>query len=372
METPNRSAPNPPDSGLGRDGLFSHAEALGFGELHFTINRETQLKAVIAIHSTTLGPALGGCRCLPYASEQAAIDDALRLARAMSYKAAISGLDSGGGKAVLIRPSRIRDRQAYFESFGEFIETLGGRFITSVDSGTGPADMDCIAHKSRHVTSTSGGSGDPSPYTALGVIQGILAAVAHRFGCDHPRGLRAVVQGVGSVGRDVARQLLELGVEVYISDIDHEAVERCVAALGVRALPPDEVYSIPCDLFVPCALGGVINPAALDRLQTAIIAGAANNQLSEPGMDRRLLQRGILYAPDYVINAGGLMQVILQEHRRTLTQIETIRPTLERIFRESANRNRPTGQIADRIAEERLYPDRGLGHSHRNPTGRNR
>ncbi|MCG8426748.1 MAG: amino acid dehydrogenase [Chromatiales bacterium] len=331
---------------------------MNFGDLHFKWDAETQLRAIIAIHSTKLGPALGGCRCLAYVSEVDAINDALNLSQAMSYKAAITGLKQGGGKAVLMKPPTIADRKKYFQSFGDFVESLGGRYITAVDSGTNPEDMDYIASRTQYVASTSrshGGSGDPSPFTALGVRYGIEAAVRHRLQRETLTGLHAVIQGVGHVGYYLAKELHKLGVNLTVADTDGTAVKRCIDEFGTSAVSPDEIFSVPCDIFIPCALGGVINPKTVKKLNCKIIGGAANNQLSDSTLDEILAARHILYAPDYVINAGGLIQVSLDDPVEIEARINDIPNILDEIFTRAKAEMRPTGAIADIIAKERFY-----------------
>ncbi len=334
--------------------LFGQAESMGFGEIHLYAAPELDLRAIIAIHSTRRGPALGGCRCISYDSEQAALTDAMQLARAMSYKAAITGLGLGGGKAVLMRPEKIPDHEAYFRSFGRFVHSLNGRYIVAEDSGTGPKEMDFIALETPHVRGTSSGSGDPSPYTALGVFRGIQAAVAHQLGRDSLQRLHILIQGAGHVGYHLTRLLFQQGVRLSICDIDPHAARRIVDEFGADLVPPERLFEVPCDLFAPCALGGVIDHRSLQQLDCPIIAGSANNQLADPTMDRLLHEHGILYAPDYVINAGGLIRVTLTEADQVDEHIARIPRTLTRIFQLSRSEGLPTGQIADRLAEEQL------------------
>lgn len=337
--------------------LFTTAEAHGAGELHFKNDPNTQLRAIIAIHSTKFGPAASGCRCQPYLSTDTAIIDALRLARGMSYKAALAGLPSGGGKAVLIRPKVIRDREAYFESFGDFIESLAGRYITAVDSGTSPADMDVIARRTRHVLSVSerkGGSGDPSPFTARGVRLGIETAVSHRLKRSDLEQLRVAIQGTGQVGYHLAKELHERGAQLTVTDVNPRAMERCADEFGARIIPSEEIYQVRCDLFSPCALGAVINDATIRRFDTRIIAGAANNQLEAPHHGQLLQQRGILFVPDYVINAGGLIFVMLSNPIEREQKLQSMMQMLDLLFRRSAEDGIPSFWQADIMAEEIL------------------
>lgn len=337
--------------------IFQAASALGFGDLHIKIDPACGLHAIIAIHSTRLGPALGGCRCVPYASAEAALLDALRLARGMTYKAAISGLRQGGGKAVLMRPREICDREAYFESFGRFVEELGGCYITAVDSGTSPADMDIVARRTRHVACTSAskaGTGDPSPHTALGVRRGIEAAVKCKLGRDTLEGVHVAIQGLGHVGYPLARELHALGARLTVADVDPAAVRRAVHELVATAVAPERIYDVACDVFAPCALGAVINDQTLPRLAAPIVAGAANNQLAEQRHGDALHERGILYAPDYVINAGGILQIALHDDAALRAKLLGIYDTLTEIFTRSARTGIPPQRVADGMVEARL------------------
>ncbi len=350
--------PSDTNASAGEDmNLFELASSLGFGDIHIKVDPTVGLHAIVAIHDTRLGPALGGCRCIPYPSTDAAVFDALRLARGMTYKAAISGLAQGGGKAVLIRPPQIKDRDAYFESFGRFVEQLGGRYITAVDSGTSPADMDIIARVTRHVACTSNsfaGTGDPSPHTALGVCRGIEAAVKFKLGRNDLQDVHIALQGAGHVGYPLARELHERGARLTVCDLNALANERCVEEFGATAVTPEQIYDVPCDVFAPCALGAVINDATITRLHTHIVAGAANNQLAEPHHGDVLHKRGILYVPDYVINAGGIIQIALHDEAAMYAKIMTIYDTLTRVFQESARTGEPAHRVADSMVESIL------------------
>ncbi|MGI9301881.1 MAG: Leu/Phe/Val dehydrogenase [Gammaproteobacteria bacterium] len=340
--------------------FLAHAEAMQFGDIHMRVNAECQLRAIIAIHNTRLGPALGGTRCVPYSSTAAAIGDAMRLAHGMSYKAAVADIPHGGGKAVLMRPEKITDREAYFEAYGDFIETLGGRFITAVDSGTTVDDMDIIARRTRHVgarSNSTGGSGDPSPSTAHGVLRGIEAAVHFRLGRDDLRDIRVNVQGVGQVGHSLVRELRERGANVTVCDINARNVARCVDQLGCKSVDIGAIAGQPGDVFAPCALGGVLNDDTVARLQVSIVAGAANNQLARDDHAQRLHERDIVYAPDYVINAGGLTHVVFGETGETAARVERIRETLQDIFERARTAQVSPLDIANRLAESKLYGD---------------
>lgn len=335
------------------------AYAAGFGpcELHFCIDPHLDLYGVIVIHSTRLGPALGGCRCLPYGKTEDAVRDAIRLARGMSYKAAICRLPLGGGKAVLIRPQSFRDRNAYFEAFGDFVENLGGRYITSVDSGTSVDEMDIIARRTRYVTGTStskGGTGNPSPSTALGVYLGIKAAVRFRLKRSGLEGLHVAIQGLGQVGRILAGLLHDSGARLTVTDIDPALMAQGAEEFGAEAVPPDNIYDVDADVFAPCALGGILNSNTVPRLRAAIVAGAANNQLASPENGEGLFHKGILYAPDYVVNAGGLIHVAMPHRRDIRPRVETIHDLLMEIFAKSTQEQKPPESVADSMAESIL------------------
>lgn len=341
-----------------KEKVFQYAKELGYGELHIKMDQKTGLFAIIAIHSTTLGPALGGCRCIPYSSTNAAIRDALRLAQSMTYKAAITGLPLGGGKSVLIKPDNIADRQTYFEIFGQFIETLGGRYITAMDSGTNPEDMDAIAKHTKHVTGKSSNYGDPSPFTARGVFRAIQAAIQYKLGKESLQGLHIAIQGAGHVGFYLAQELHKLGVKLTMTDINEKTLQRCVEQFNATVVKPDEIYGVECDLFAPCALGAIINDDTIPQFKTEIIVGAANNQLAEPRHGQILLERGILYGPDYVVNAGGLVCACAEYLHTPLDEIhrqaDRIYDTSLAIFDRAEKADRPTSIVADEIAEEKI------------------
>lgn len=339
------------------DELFQYAEELNFGEVHIKMDSSTGLFAIVAIHSTKRGPSLGGCRCIEYDSTNAAIRDALRLARGMSYKAAISNLPLGGGKAVLLKPAQIKDREAYFASFGQFVDTLGGRYITAMDSGTEVSDMDVIARHTRHVSTTSKG-GDPAPFTASGALRGIEAAVQHLFKRSTLDGLHVAVQGVGHVGYALSRYLYERGAKLTVCDRDPQRVQRVVTEFNATAVSSEKIYEVDCDIFAPCALGAILNDQTIPLLKAKIVGGCANNQLAEPRHDKVLWQKGILYAPDYVINAGGLIHAFAEYANSSMEEanhhINHIYDALFAIFERAHQEGKSTGEIADIIAAERL------------------
>ncbi|AYC31837.1 Glu/Leu/Phe/Val dehydrogenase [Pseudomonas cavernae] len=338
--------------------MFAIMEAARLEALHLAHDPATGLKAIIAIHSTKLGPALGGCRYLAYPDDVSALRDAVRLAQGMSYKAALAGLDQGGGKAVIIRPPHLDNRAALFEAFGRFIETLKGRYITAVDSGTSSADMDCIAQQTRHVTSTSS-AGDPSPHTAMGVFAGIRATALARLGSDDLEGLRVAVQGLGHVGYALAEQLHAAGAELLVSDLDAGRVRLAVEQLGAQPVASEALLSTPCDILAPCGLGGVLNAQTAGQLHCAAVAGAANNQLVAIEIADELEARGILYAPDYVVNSGGLIYVALKHRDESLVNITArlsrISLRLTEIFAHAQADKRSPARVADDLAERLLY-----------------
>jgi leucine dehydrogenase len=338
--------------------MFAMMETARLEALHLANDPATGLKAIIAIHNTRLGPALGGCRYLAYPDDESAIRDAIRLAQGMSYKAALAGLDQGGGKAVIIRPAHVNDRASLFEAFGRMIESLNGRYITAVDSGTSSADMDCIAQQTGHVTSTTA-AGDPSPHTALGVFAGIRATAHARLGSDDLEGLRIAVQGLGHVGYALAEQLHAVGAELLVSDLDTGRVQLAIEQLGAQPVAADAFLTTPCDILAPCGLGGVLNAQTVGQLRCAAVAGAANNQLASPDIADEMEARGILYAPDYVINSGGLIYVALKHKGETLPAITAhlsrIRLRLTEIYAHAQADKRSPARVADALAERLLF-----------------
>ncbi|MDI9818533.1 MULTISPECIES: amino acid dehydrogenase [unclassified Legionella] len=345
-------------STISQDDFLDYAISHGFGDIHFKVDSETGMKAIIAIHSTKLGPALGGCRFIEYPSTMSAIQDAMRLARGMSYKAASVNLPLGGGKAVIIKPAKPFNREAYLHAFGRFVNEMGGRYITALDSGTQLSDMDIIAQHTPHVASLSSHNGDPSPYTAKGVLRGIEAAVEFQLGKNNLSGLHIAIQGLGHVGYLLAGHLHELGVRLTVADVNNIAVERAVNEFGATPISTDVIHKVPCDVFVPCALGAVINDISIHQLQTSIIAGAANNQLAHTYHGKMLHEKGILYAADYVINAGGLIfaasKYFNTPEALVIQQIDGIRTSMLEIFTRSQKENLPASEIADTLAQEKL------------------
>jgi leucine dehydrogenase len=338
----------------------------------FFYDRDSGLRAIVAVHDTTLGPAVGGCRMWPYASETEALTDVLRLSRGMTFKAAMADLPYGGGKTVIIGDSRTDKSEALFRALGRAIESLGGRYYTGEDVGTSPTDMDWVSEEADYVLGCSeGGSGDPSPVTARGVWLGIRAAVEHKLGRSDLAGVRVAIQGLGHVGYHLARLLAQDGARLIVADLETTRVERAAEELGAKPLGVDAILGAKCDVLAPCALGGVINDRTIPKLACAIVAGAANNQLLEDRHGTALHARGILYAPDYVINAGGLINIAQElqpggyDRERALAQVETIGTTLAEVFERAAGEGVPTHEVADRIARERIGAGR---RRHTRPT----
>ncbi|MFI5300085.1 MAG: Leu/Phe/Val dehydrogenase [Polyangiales bacterium] len=332
-----------------------------YGEVHVMRDAATGLKAIVAIHDTRLGPALGGCRFLPYEKDEDALVDALRLARGMTSKAALAGLRLGGGKSVLMRPPGHFDRVALFRAFGRFVDHLAGHYITAEDSGTSLEDMEIIRQVTKHVTGVApenGGSGDPSPFTALGCRRGIEACVKARLGRDDLKGLHVAVQGIGHVGYYLCKELHSLGVTLTVADVDPHKAERAQREFGATIAPLDKIFSIDCDVLAPCALGSALNDETIPQLRCKIVAGAANNQLAEPRHGDDLFQRGILYAPDYAINAGGLINVASERDGYDAAKATAATLRIYDTILEIADRSQkillPTYKVADIMVGERL------------------
>ena len=345
--------------------VFSLSDFADHEQVVFVSDDKSGLKAIIAVHNSKLGPALGGCRMWPYASEEEAVRDVLRLSRGMTYKSAMARLKLGGGKSVIIGNPRTDKTPALLAAFARALEQLNGRYIAAEDSGTSVADMKFMTQFTQHVAgihdkpSDEGTrSGDPSPATAYGTFIGIQAAVKERLGRDSLDGLRVAVQGVGNVGYDLARQLKEAGARLWVTDIHREPLVQAGRELGATVVAPDEIFGLDVDVFAPCALGAVLNDSTIPQLQAKIVAGAANNQLAEPRHGVELMRRGILYAPDYVINAGGIIDVYHErigfERAALIRHIEGIRDNLMEVFERAREEERPTAEVADAIAEERF------------------
>lgn len=337
--------------------FFRYALAHDFGDFHVKVDPATGMQAIIAIHSTKLGPALGGCRFIEYSNSESALYDALRLARGMSYKAALVNLPLGGGKSVIIKPQGTFDRSAYFDKFGQFVNELNGRYITALDSGTTLSDMDKIGAHTPYVASLTI-HGDPSPATAEGIFHGIKACVAFKYGKSSLQGMHVAIQGLGHVGYGLASHLHHAGAQLTVADINTQTVENAVKEFKATAVAVDKIHQIPCDIFSPCALGSILNDQTIPELQTTIVAGAANNQLAHTYHGQQLHDRGILYAPDYVINAGGLIYAAEQYmHGSSMAykdKLAHIYDSLLVIFERSQQENAPTSSIADTLAQEKL------------------
>jgi leucine dehydrogenase len=338
--------------------VFADMQTMGHEQVLLSHDPSCGYFGIIAIHDTTLGPALGGTRFWKYATTDEAITDALRLARGMTYKSAVAGINLGGGKSVIIGDNKRADREALFRAHGRFIETLGGRYITAEDIGTSPTDMEYIKLETDHVAGLLGLSGDPSPVTAYGVYVGMKAAARFRWGSDRLAGKTVAVQGAGKVAYSLMQHLHAEGSNLIVTDIDEEKVKRAVQEFGARPVPPNAIYDQDSDIFSPNALGAVINDDTLPRLKVEIIAGGANNQLAEDRHGDLLEKRGILYAPDYVINGGGVINVYGELHRwpveRAKKKAGEIYETLLRIFDMAKRDQIPTYQAADRLAQQRI------------------
>jgi leucine dehydrogenase len=333
--------------------LFNHEQLL------FCNDNATGLKAIIAVHNTVLGPALGGTRMWNYANEMEALNDVLRLSRGMTYKNAISGLNLGGGKAVIIGDSRTMKSEALFRRFGKFVNSLAGKYITAEDVGINPMDMNWVSMETDHVVGLPGKSGDPSPVTAHGVYMGMKACAKIQFGTDDLAGKKVAVQGVGHVGEYLVKSLAEENADIYITDIHEPTLKRVAQEYGAKVVGLDEIYDIDMDIYAPCALGATVNDETIERLKCSIIAGAANNQLkSEIEHGNELMKRGIIYAPDYAINAGGVIncygEVKALDPIWAMGQADEIYNTIYNIVDRSRTENVPTYQIANKMAEERI------------------
>ncbi len=314
-------------------------------------------QAIVVIHSTALGPAVGGTRYWSYKSEDEAITDGLRLARGMTYKNALAGLPFGGGKSIIMR-NGAADREKLFRAHGRMVNSLGGKYITAEDVGTSPADMEYILRETSYVGGLQGRSGDPSPHTARGVFRAMQAAARFRWGSDELRGKTIAIQGCGHVGYFLAGELARAGAKMIVTDVDSTKIKKVVDDYNATAIAPENIYSASADVFAPCALGGTVNDETLAQLKVELIVGAANNQLLEPRHGDQLEQRGILYAPDYAANAGGVIngccrEMLGWELERTLAKTDAIYDTLINIFELASREKIPTYQAADRLAEKR-------------------
>jgi leucine dehydrogenase len=345
------------------ESILKYMEKYDYENLLLCQDKALDFKAIIAIHDTTLGPATGGCRMWQYGSEMDAIEDALRLARGMTYKYAAAGVNLGGGKAVIISDPKRKDREPVFRALGKFINRLGGKYITGEDVGTTLKDMEYIRMETEHVVTLPtylGGAGDIAPMTALGTIRSMQACCNREYSSDSLVGKRIVVQGLGAVGHNVVAQLHELGAKMIVADIDPHKVDVMVEKYGVDKVDPESIYDVVCDIFCPCALGAIINDDTLHRLRCTIICGSANNQLREERHGDLLEKKGLIYAPDYITNAGGTIYDTDRlgaggvNHERGKEKVTRVYDNMMRVF-EIADRDKiPTYLAADRMAEERI------------------
>lgn len=344
-------------------GLFATLADLGHEQVVFCNDPVTGLKAIIAIHNTVLGPALGGTRMWNYATEEEALTDVLRLSRGMTFKSAISGINLGGGKAVIIGDAKTQKTEAFLRRFGKFVNSLNGKYITAEDVNMKTADMEYIRMETRHVTGlpeSMGGGGDPSPVTAYGVYVGMKAAAKRTFGTDSLNGKKVAVQGVGQVGTHLVEYLIKENANVVITDLSNEKVAAVSAKYGVETVTMDQIFNVDMDIFAPCALGGVLNGDTIPKLNCAVIAGAANNQLKDETHHGYMLKdRGIVYAPDFLINAGGVINVFNEyegnyNRKRVLEQVEKIYQTCESILQLADAEKLSSQEAAIQLAQHRI------------------
>jgi len=338
--------------------VFDNSEYDNHEQVIFCRDTDAGLFAIIALHDTTLGPAAGGCRMWPYNSVDEAVTDVLRLSQAMSYKNALADLPLGGGKSVIIGDSNKDKNEKLLTSFAQFVQRLGGQYYTAEDVGIGINDVEVLAKTSDYVFGLSA-TGDPSPFTARGCFEGIRAAVKHKLGRDSLEGLTAAVQGVGNVGRYVCKNLYEAGTKLIIADVNAEAAAYAVETFGATAVSPKKIYSQDVDIFSPCAMGGILNDDTISQLKASIVAGVANNQLSEPHHGRLLYDKGILYAPDYVINAGGMLNAsgdIFGEYdiNKVMERVTYLYDATLRIFEVAKQKNQPANEVADTMARQKI------------------
>jgi len=346
------------------EALMRYARLLGFGDLHYRRDPASGLNAIIAVHNTVRGPAIGGCRFYAYQNETLALKDVLRLSSMMTLKNAACGLPHGGAKAVILKPQtphKAHDRQRLFHAFGDFVNELNGNYITAMDVGTTNNDMDWIAERTPYVIGASRSDPlqqDPSPFTAKSVLRGMQAAVKFALNCDSLEGISVNIQGVGKVGAELARLLFSEGADIRLSDIDAKPCEALREQFPVKILSADAIIHTPCDVFSPCALGGILNHNNVERLNCRIIAGSANNQLAHHRITKRLDERGILYVPDFMINAGGVIQAasVYDYHDLAIAnqKIDELSARLFELFERAAKTKTPTNDVAYQIAYENL------------------
>ncbi|QGU94577.1 leucine dehydrogenase [Clostridium bovifaecis] len=338
--------------------IFENMEKYDYEQLVFCQDRKTGLKAIIGIHDTTLGPALGGTRIWNYENEDAAIMDVLRLSRGMTYKNAAAGLNLGGGKTVIIGDPQKMKSEEFFRVFGRFVEGLNGRYITAEDMNTTTEDMEYINMETDHVVGLKGKSGNPSPVTAFGTFKGILAGAREAFGTEDLKGKVVAVQGVGSVGYNLCKHLYEAGARLIVTDVKKSNIEKAVKDFNAEGVEPDEIYSVACDIFSPCAMGAVVNDFTLDKFNCKLIAGCANNVLAEERHGEILEEKGIVYVPDFVINAGGVINVYEEilgyNKERALAKAANVYDKVSEVFKISKEEHIPTYKAAERLAEKRI------------------
>lgn len=339
--------------------VFKKISQEDFEQVVYCYDQASGLKAIIAIHDTTLGPALGGTRVWNYETEEEALEDVLRLAKGMTYKNAAAGLNLGGGKAVIIADAQKDKSEAMFRAFGRYVESLNGRYITAEDVGTTEEDMDFIHMETEYVTGTSdGGVGDPSPVTSLGIYYGMKAAAKEKFGSDSLTDKTIAIQGVGQVAYHLCKHLHEEGANLIVTDINKDAVNRAVTEFNAKAVETEEIYSVDCDIFSPCALGGILNDETIKQLKAKVVAGSANNQLLQNKHGEMLHEQGILYTPDYVINSGGVINVAEElrgyNRERAMNKVKQIYNNLLEVFEIAKEESIPTYLAADRMAEKRI------------------
>lgn len=350
----------------------------GHEEVVYCHDPSVGLKAIIAIHNTSLGPALGGTRMWNYQNENDALVDVLRLSKGMTYKAAAAGLNLGGGKAVIIGDSKTQKTEGLFRAFGQFVNSLNGKYITAEDVGTSVQDMEYIFMETPFVTGIPkdfGGSGDPSPYTAHGVLCGLKAAAKWQLGTDNLKGMRVAVQGLGNVGSNLVKYLTEEGAKVLVSDIDPDKVKKMAQQYHAEGVNPDQILFADCDILAPCAMGAIVNDQTIGKIKAKVIAGGANNQLAEARHGNQLRELGILYAPDYVINAGGLMNVFVElegySHERAFDKTRKVYDNCMKVFEIAKRDNVGTHVAADHMAEERISTIGKLRQRHQGKSSRN-
>ncbi|EDQ00023.1 Leu/Phe/Val dehydrogenase [Shewanella benthica] len=335
--------------------VFNHISFDDHEQVVFCQDKESGLKAIIAIHNTNLGPAVGGCRMWNYESDDEALNDVLRLSRGMTYKNALAGLTMGGGKSVIIANPRLQDREALFRAFGRCIDALGGRYYSAEDVGVSTKDIMIAHEETPYMAGLEGKSGDPSPFTALGTYLGIKAAAKHKLGVNSLKGLKISVQGVGHVGYYLCRHLHEAGAELIVTDIHQASLDKAASEFGAIVVAPQDIYHQDVDIYAPCALGATINDTTIPLLKASIVAGCANNQLAEARHGEKLKELEILYAPDYVINAGGIINVSFEKDydaNASTKKVEEIYHTLMTIFTAADEQDRTTDSIADEMARK--------------------